>query len=59
MTVDVIYEISKEEYDKALTEGPESIIGDAVKMGYGLYHSSVSEVDGKYYLSYTRGNSCE
>lgn len=59
MTVDVTYEISKEEYDKALTEGPESIIGDAVKMGYGVYRSSVSEADGKYFLTYTRGSSCD
>lgn len=57
--VDVTYEIKKEEYDKALEHGADSIIGDAIHMGYGVYGSNVKEVDGKYYLSYSRGNSCD
>ncbi len=58
-TVIVTYEISKEEYDKAIKEGPDSIISDSVHMGYGVYSSSVTESDGKYYLTYERGSSCD
>lgn len=57
--VDVCYEIPKEDYDKAKNEGADSIIGNAVKYGYGVYDAKVSEVDGKYYLSYSRGDSCD
>lgn len=59
MTVDMTVQISKEEYDKAVKNGAASIIGDAIKYGYGLYRSKVFEADGKYYLSYTRGSSCD
>ena len=52
-------EISKEDYEKALKEGASSLVSDSIKMGYGLYGSSVSEVDGKYYLTYERGSSCD
>ena len=55
----VTYEIPKEDYDKALEKGADSIISDAIHMGYGVYGSSVKEVDGKYYLTYSRGNSCD
>ena len=57
--VDVTYEITIEEYDKALEHGADSIISDAIHMGYGVYGANVKEVDSKYYLSYSRGNSCD
>lgn len=53
------FEISKEEYEKALKEGADSIISDGIKMGYGVYGAKVTEVDGKYYLAYDRGDSCD
>lgn len=54
----VHYEISKEEYEKA-KDNPYKIIGDEIKMGYGCYGAAVTEIDGKYYLSYEMGNSCD
>ena len=57
--VRVAYEISKEEFDKAKAEGAESLIGDSIKMGYGVYSAEVTEADGHYYLTYERGESCD
>lgn len=57
--VSVSYEITEEEYNKALEEGPRSLISESIIMGYGVYGASVSEHDGKYYLSYERGSSCD
>ena len=57
--IDVSYEITKEEYERALEKGASSLIGIEIKMGYGVYGASVSEVDGKYYLRYSRGDSCD
>ena len=57
--VSEFYEISKEDYDKAMENGAESIISDAIKWGYGVSRAKVTEIEGKYYLSYNRGNSCD
>lgn len=57
--VSVNYEITEEEYKKAQKEGPRSIVSESVIMGYGCYGASVSEHDGKFYLSYERGDSCD
>jgi hypothetical protein len=57
--VSVKHEITKEEYEKAQAEGVYSIIPDSIAMGYGCYGASVSEHDGKYYLFYDRGDSCD
>lgn len=57
--VSVKREITEEEYKKALEEGPRSIVSESVVMGYGCYGATVSEHDGKYYLSYERGDSCD
>lgn len=58
---DVCYEIDKESYDKALTDpsGAYCLISDSIKMGYGCYGARVKESDGHYYLSYSRGDSCD
>ena len=57
--VSVTYEITEEEYKKAQEEGPRSIVSESVIMGYGCYGAAVSEHDGKFYLSYERGDSCD
>ena len=57
--VSVKREITEEEYKKALEEGPRSIVSESVIQGYGCYGATVSEHDGKYYLSYERGDSCD
>lgn len=59
MLVDVVLEISKEEYDKARQDGARSIIGEAIICGYGVYGAKVFEANDKYYLSYSRGSSCD
>ena len=55
----VTYIISKEKYEKALKDGADSIIGDAIHMGYGVYSSRVYKDDENYYLTYERGDSCD
>jgi predicted GH43/DUF377 family glycosyl hydrolase len=57
--LDRCFEISQEDYEKALKEGAESIINPGIVMGYGVYNARVKEIDGKYYLSYTRGGGCD
>lgn len=52
-------EITKQEYDKAKEDSPYSLIPEAIVMGYGVYGAEVYENDGKYYLSYSRGDSCD
>lgn len=56
--IHVSYEISKEEFEKG-KKNPYDLIGIDIKMGYGCYRAEVTEVDGKYYLSYDRGESCD
>ena len=58
--VDVTYQISKEEYEQAKEKGAMSLItSPALLYGYGVAGASVKEVDGQYYLTYSRGNSCD
>ena len=59
--VSIKEEITKEEYEKALKEGASSLIDDYWFMSYGVYGSQVyqSETDGKYYLYWQRGDSCD
>ena len=62
-------EISKEMYDKCreITGGktyvPDEleveIFGVAVVRGYGLYGTYIYERDGKYYVKYEIGSSCD
>ena len=56
---DVTYEISEEQYKKAQEEGADSLIPQAIAMGYGAYGANVYEEKGKYYLTYWRGSSCD
>lgn len=57
--VTVSYEISKEEYDKAKEKGIPSILGEHILCGYGYYGGEVKEVDGKYWITYKRGDTCD
>lgn len=57
--IDVAYVISKEDYEKALKEGADSLISDAIKWGYGVYLAKVVEIDGQYWLRYSRGETCD
>lgn len=52
-------EITKEEYEQA-KKGDFSEIFDMWEvMGYGVYGAHVFEKDGKYFVSYSRGSSCD
>ena len=57
--IDVMYEISKEDYDKAKKEDAYALISESVQMGYGAYAANVFEKDGKFYLYYRRGDLCD
>lgn len=57
--VEVKSEITKEEYEKAKENGAGTLIDEYWYMSYGVYGASVSEEDGKYYLTWKRGNSCD
>lgn len=52
-------EITPEDYEKAKAKSADVLVSDAVIMGYGLYGSKVYMEDGKYYLEYIRGDSCD
>lgn len=51
--------ISKEDYQKAIEHGADSIISDAIHRGYGVYSSKVYKTDDAYFLTYERGDSCD
>ena len=55
----VSYEITKEDFEKAKEQGARSLIGESIICGYGVYGAEVKEIDGKYYLSYERGDRCD
>jgi len=59
-------EISKEIYDRAdgyngliADEDKEKVFSVAELCGYGVYLPRAFERDGKYYVSYERGDSCD
>ena len=52
-------EITKEEYEQALEQGPYTLISQSTICGYGAYGARVKKVDGHYYLEYDRGDSCD
>lgn len=55
---DIKREITKEEYEVG-QKNPYYLISDNIKMGYGAYGAQVSEEDGKYYLTFSMGSSCD
>lgn len=52
-------EITKEEYEQAQEEGADILISPALFFGYGVTGARVYERDGKYYLTYRCGSSCD
>ena len=52
-------EITKEEYELSKTKGPYFLIPDYIKWGYGAYGAITKEEDGKYFLMYDRGETCD
>ena len=53
-------EITKEQAEKVIHEKDWSDIFDVSEVcGYGVYGERVLELDGKYYVDYSRGESCD
>ena len=57
-------EITKEIYDAAGGDGKplkdrKEVFSDSEMMGYGIYHPTVYEEDGKYYCRFYMGDSCD
>ena len=59
LMVHVKYEISKEDYDLAKEKGARVLISAEEQIGYGVYCPGVKEEDGKFYIYYDRGDSCD
>ena len=58
--VEVIREISKEDYERAQEKNAYELISDDILMGYGASGARVYiGEDGMYYLRYERGDSCD
>lgn len=58
--VEVTREISKEDYERAKIDGARSLItNQALLCGYGVYGARVYSCQGRYYLNYERGSSCD
>lgn len=67
------FEVSRDVFDRAkanainqtgksfyVTEDDkEKLFSEAVRWGYGLYNCMVTDVDGKYMVSYWTGDSCD
>lgn len=59
-------EITKEQYDRAMKnnkyiteEDKKTIFTESEIWGYGVYSPKVAEKDGKYYVNYESGDSCD
>lgn len=56
----VIREITKDQYDKAINEHDTTGIFTFQELqGYGVYNRSIYELEGKYYVSFYLGDSCD
>lgn len=49
-------EITKEDYDKALSKGACALFNERITLGYACINTKTSEENGKYYLEFDRGN---
>ncbi len=61
---EITREITKEKYDyyesqPSVSATIKADMSDDIIYGYGYYGGSVYESDGKYYMKYSIGNSCE
>lgn len=53
-------EITKEQYENAtIRHDAKGIFTDSEVMGYGVYGEKFYEKDGKYFVDFTMGNSCD
>ena len=57
-------EITKEMYDRSENgylkrEDYLKVFDESDRMGYGIYGDHVIEEDGKYYVSFAMGDSCD
>lgn len=66
MTVRLTREITKEIYDRAIknrnyvAEEDRNEVWDIAELcGYGIYGDQVCEEDGKYFVKYYRGSTCD
>lgn len=66
MTYGNVKKITKEQFDRANAAGGSickedipAVFTEAERWGYGLYGNRVYEKDGKYFVSYTLGSSCD
>lgn len=53
-TMKVFYEISKDDFTKAKSEGAAALIGSDVRELYDITEESVFEIDGRYYMTFRR-----
>ena len=60
MTRTITKEITKEQYDKATKEHDATGIFSVTEVcGYGVYNERFYPRDGKYYVDYQLGDSCD
>ena len=59
-------EITKEQYERGMankgwltSEDSMSVFSEAERWGYGVYCAMVKAEDGKYYVTYDMGTSCD
>lgn len=59
-------EITKEQYDRAMKnnryiakEDKETVFTPSELYGYGVYDDSVCEEDGKYFVEFVTGSTCD
>ena len=53
-------ELTKEQYTNVIENHDASgIFSESEVMGYGVYDDKYYEKDGKYYVEFTLGSSCE
>lgn len=53
-------EITKEQYKRVIEDHvAEGIFTDSEVMGYGVYEEEYYEKDGKYFVDFSLGSSCD
>lgn len=60
MTKDITRQITEEQYFKAVNEHDATdIFSEREVCGYGVYNERFYQTDGKYYVRYQLGSSCD
>lgn len=53
-------EITKEQYDRAVNDhDARGIFTDSEVMGYGVYNTEYIEEDGRYFVTFELGDTCD